>query len=285
MREATVVSARAPARPFLKWAGGKQQLLAQFEAYFPSRFDRYIEPFVGGGAVFFHLWNTKRLPPACFLFDNNEELVNVYRVVRDQVDELVALLAHHKARHSKTYYYRTRNLDRTELTLTDVERAARTIYLNRTCFNGLYRVNSKGEFNVPLGRYKAPKILREPVLRAASAALQGVGIETMDFRELVSFAQPGDFFYFDPPYDPVSKTASFTAYTATSFGDADQRDLARVFAQLTEKGCLCMLSNSHTPFILDLYRDFRIEVVQARRAVNSDANGRGNVPEVVVLNY
>ena len=273
------------AKPFLKWVGGKQQLLSQFEEYFPIDFQRYVEPFVGGGAVFFHLWSTKRLPKESFLFDNNEELINVYRVVRDNVDELIELLAQHKARHSKDYYYEIRNLDRKKVHLTDEERAARMIYLNRTCYNGLYRVNSKGQFNVPIGSYRNPKILHEDVLRAANTALQDVTIEVADFREVVDFAQAGDFFYFDPPYDPLSKTASFTSYTANNFGDEDQRDLAQTFKKLTEKGCLCMLSNSYTPFILDLYQDFRIETVQARRAVNSDANGRGSISEVVVLNY
>ena len=273
------------AKPFVKWVGGKQQLLSQFEAYFPTNFTRYIEPFVGGGAVFFHLWNTERLPGESFLFDNNEELINAYRIVRDKVDELIQLLVLHKESHSKDYYYKIRGLDRKNVQLVDEERAARTIYLNRTCYNGLYRVNSKGQFNTPLGSYKNPQILYEDVLRAANVALQGVTVEVADFREVVNFAQAGDFFYFDPPYDPVSKTASFTGYTANSFKDEDQQDLAQVFGQLTKKGCLCMLSNSYTPFILELYQDLRIELVQAKRAVNSDANGRGSIPEVVVLNY
>jgi DNA adenine methylase len=273
------------ARPFVKWVGGKQQLLAQFKAYFPTTFRRYFEPFVGGGAVFFHLWNTGRLPRHAFLFDNNDELVNAYLVVRDKVTELIETLAIHKERHDKKYYYKIRRLDRYEFELSDVERAARTIYLNRTCYNGLYRVNSKGQFNVPMGSYVNPQILHEDVLRAASAALQGVNIEVTDFRSIVDFAQAKDLFYLDPPYDPLSKTASFTGYTPHSFGEEDQRELARVFALLAEKGAFVMLSNSNTPLVLDLYREFRIETVRAKRAVNSDANGRGCIPEVVVLNY
>ena len=273
------------AKPFLKWAGGKQQLLSQFETYFPTDFDRYFEPFVGGGAVFFHLWNSDRLPEQKFLFDNNEELINTYRVVRDELDALITLLATHQENHSKEYYYRIRNLDRQDIKLTDVKRAARTIYLNRTCYNGLYRVNSKKQFNVPIGSYKNPRILYKDVLEAANLALQDVSVEIRGFREVIPLAQTGDFFYFDPPYDPVSKTASFTGYTAGSFRNQDQRDLAEVFKELTDKGCLCMLSNSYTPFILELYRNFKVEVVNARRAVNSDANGRGNIREVVVLNY
>ncbi len=273
------------AKPFLKWVGGKNQLLAQFKAYLPSNFKRYFEPFVGGGAVFFHLWNSGKLPAQVFLFDNNEELINTYLVMRDTLDTLIELLRIHKKKHSKEYYYKIRDLDRQDIELTDAERAARTIYLNKTCYNGLYRVNSKGQFNVPMGSYKNPQILYEDVLEHASVALQNVSIAVKDFRELVDRAQPGDFFYFDPPYDPVSRTASFTSYTAGNFGEEDQRDLATVYTQLTQKGCLGMLSNSYTPFVLDLYQEFRREIVYAKRAVNSDANGRGAIKEIVVLNY
>jgi DNA adenine methylase len=273
------------AKPFLKWVGGKKQLLSQFEVYFPLNYDRYFEPFVGGGAVFFHLWNGYRLPENVFLFDNNAELINAYCVVRDELDALIELLATHQKNHNKEYYYQIRSLDRQDIKLTDVEKAARIIYLNRTCYNGLYRVNSKQQFNVPIGSYRNPIILYRNVLEAASSALQNVCVEVKDFREVIALAQTGDFFYFDPPYDPVSKTASFTGYTAGSFRDEDQLDLAEIFKELTDKGCLCMLSNSYTPFILELYRNFNIEVVNARRAVNSDANGRGNIREVVVSNY
>jgi DNA adenine methylase len=252
------------AKPFVKWAGGKQQLLAQYEAFLPGRSKRYFEPFVGGGAVFFHSWNTGRLPEKGFLFDNNEELVNAYRVVRDQVDELLAILAAHKARHCQEYFYEIRSLDRQDVALSDVERAARTIYLNKTCYNGLYRVNRKGQFNVPMGSYKNPRIQDECTLKAANAALQGVCIEIRDFRTIVDLAHAGDFFYFDPPYDPLSRTARFTSYTAGSFGHGDQRDLANVFARLSEAGCRCMLSNSYTPFVLELYKQFTITAPSVR---------------------
>ncbi len=278
----------AAARPFLKWAGGKQQLLADYEPYFPGAFRRYFEPFLGGGAVFFHLRKTGRLPGAVFLFDNNEELINAYRAVRDHPEELINLLAVHQARHCREYYYEIRNLDRKKgglNALSALERAARTIYLNRTCYNGLYRVNKKGHFNVPLGRYKKPNILDAELLRVDSRALQGVTLAARDFRSVVELAEPGDFFYFDPPYHPVSKTANFTGYTAGSFSEQDQRDLAAVFARLTAKNCLCMLSNSLTPFVLELYKQFRIETVRAKRAINADSSGRGAVAEVVVLNY
>ncbi|MFN2576743.1 MAG: DNA adenine methylase [Pyrinomonadaceae bacterium] len=276
---------RRTARPFLKWVGGKQQLLTQFEPLFPAKFRRYFEPFAGGAAVFFHLWNTRRLPSEAFIFDNNSELINAYLVIRDKVDALILELSVHQKLHSKSYYYKIRGLDRDKTQLSDVQRAARSVYLNRTCYNGLFRVNSKGQFNVPMGSYLSPQVLLEPVIRAASGALQGVTIQLRDFHSILSLSQPGDFFYFDPPYDPLTKTASFTSYTAESFSEDDQRELAKVVTALSEQGAYIMLSNSKTPLILELYERFRINTVQARRAVNSDANGRGRIEEVVVLNY
>jgi len=273
------------AKPFVKWAGGKQQLLAQYDVLFPPRPRRYYEPFVGGGAVFFHFWNSGRLPRDAFLFDNNEELVNAYLAVRDQLDELLELLAVHKGNHCKEYYYEIRSLDRQDVELSNVERAARTIYLNKTCYNGLYRVNRKGQFNVPIGSYENPRIRDVDTLRVASIALQGVCVEVRDFRTMVDLAQAGGFFYFDPPYDPLSKTSNFTGYTAGSFRDDDQQALAYIFAQLSERGCLCMLSNSFTPFIRGLYQGFTIETVLANRAISSDPDGRGGIRELVVLNY
>ncbi len=276
---------RGDAKPFLKWAGGKQRLLSQYEAFFPEKFARYLEPFVGGGAVYFHLWNLGRIGGETMFLDSNEELINTYRTVRDELEELLALLARHKERHGRDYYYEIRNLDRQGVPLSRVERAARTIYLNKTCYNGLYRVNRRGQFNVPMGRYRNPRILDEERLRAAHDALQDVRMEVRDFRTVVDLAETGDLIYFDPPYDPLSRTANFTSYTAGSFQDEDQRDLADVFACLAEKRCLCMLSNSDTEFVHELYAGFRIEIVQATRAISRDARGRGAVNEVVVLNY
>ncbi len=273
------------AKPFLKWVGGKRQLLSQFEPYFPKKFKRYFEPFLGSGAVFYYLWNSGKLPEQLFLFDNNDELINVYCVVRDKLNALIELLAIHQENHGEAYYYKIRMLDRQDVELSEVEWAARTIYLNKTCYNGLYRVNQKKQFNVPIGRYKNPRILHKSVLKAASIALQNVSIERKDFRGIVDLAQRGDFFYFDPPYDPLSKTSNFTSYTSGNFGNNDQQALANVFSELDRKGCLCMLSNSHTPFVLELYQDFKIELVDARRAVNSNANSRGHIKEVLVLNY
>ena len=285
-KAATDDQARAAAKPFLKWAGGKQQLIEQFEPFFPPTMARYVEPFIGAGAVFFHLWRTGRLPEQAYLFDNNGELVNTYLVVRDQVDELIALLATHQQQHSREFYYAVRALDRDDsVELSAVERAARMLYLNRTCFNGLYRVNRKGQFNVPIGHYRDPKILHEGTLRAASAALRSAQTEACDFRTVVDLARAGDFIYFDPPYHPLSDTSSFTSYTSGDFLEPDQRDLAQVFAALSDKGCLCMLSNSYTPLVLELYKRFRLEVVLATRAINSKVAGRGAIREAVVLNY
>ncbi len=277
--------------PFLKWAGGKSQLLAQYDAFFPKgRVKTYFEPFVGSGAVFFHLRGQGLAERYC-LYDVNGELINVYLAVRDDVEALIALLAAHQAAHrqdGERHYYAARALDRDPAwprNASPVERAARMIYLNKTCYNGLWRVNSKGHFNVPMGRYKNPAILDEGRLRAASLALQGVEIAVQGFEAVVPKAGPGDFVYFDPPYVPLSATANFTSYAADDFGPDDQRRLANVYRELDARGCRVMLSNADTPFVHELYGGFRIEIVQARRAINSRAGGRGMINEVVVLNY
>ena len=273
-------------KPFLKWAGGKQKLLAQFKPFFPQSFRHYFEPFLGGGAVFFYLRRTGRISNSVYLFDNLEELVNAYRVVRDSVRQLLECLAVHRRLHSRDYYYEIRNLDRqTERQLSLVQQAARTIYLNKTCYNGLYRVNKTGQFNVPIGTYVKPGILQQETLLAASHALQGVALESRDFRKAGDSADKGDFIYFDPPYDPLSQTSNFTSYTRRDFRRRDQCDLAERFRHFSERGCFCMLSNSHTPFILELYKDFRIETVSARRVINSKTDRRELLKEVVILNY
>ncbi len=283
-REA-ITSTTALAQPFLKWAGGKSQLLVQFEQYFPADFEQYLEPFVGGGAVFFHLYNQGRITRAT-LSDSNSELVNCYRTIRDDVEELIQLLGEHQEKHSREHYYRTRSLDRQrKIQLSSVERAARMIYLNRTCYNGLWRVNRKGEFNVPMGRYKNPRIQDANNLRAVSHALRNVEIITEDFRQVLDRAQAGDFVYFDPPYVPLNETSSFTSYTAGDFGLQEQQQLAEVYKALSDKGCLVMLSNSDTPIVRELYAAFRIEIVKATRAINSKPDGRGEINELIILNY
>ena len=224
-------------------------------------------------------------PKTAILADSNEELVNVYSAVKDDVDALVRHLKQHARSHGRDHYYTMRDKDLSRLSETG--RAARFIYLNKTCFNGLYRVNRRGRFNVPMGRYQDPPILDEPNLRAASAALQRVTVKRCDFEETLSYAKPDDFIYLDPPYHPISDTAYFTAYTKGAFGASDQEKLAHVFRELHRRGCRLMLSNSETALTLSLYRDadFRIERVSARRNINSRADRRGRIPEIVVINY
>lgn len=271
-------------RPFLKWAGGKGQLLAELtnRVEMAGPFARYIEPFVGGGALFFELFRSGKLEGReAILSDNNPGLVEAYLGVRDHVARLIPLLKAHKALHGKEHYYAVR----AGLPEDPVERAARTIYLNKTCFNGLYRENSKGQFNVPMGDYMNPIICDEENLRAVSKALQGVRVEQRPFSRVLDYAQPGDFAYFDPPYHPVSKTSSFTAYDKGGFGEAEQRQLAGVFTELTRRGVKALLSNSMTDFVRELYHEFTIEQVLATRAVNSKADRRGAIPEALVRNY
>ncbi len=273
--------------PFLKWAGGKTQLLKQYEPFFPTEPLRgYYEPFAGSGAVFFHL-RGRDLFQRYELAESNAELINCYRVVRDDLDGLIDLLARHQAAHGADYYYTLRACDRDPAwpDAPPTERAARLIYLNKTCYNGLWRVNSRGEYNVPMGSYRRPAILDESRLRAASEALQGVTLAVRDFQQVVDFAGPGDFVYFDPPYVPLSHTSNFTSYSRESFGEAEHRALADTFAALDRQGCRVMLSNSDTPLVRELYRNFRVEGIAARRAINSAPTKRGPVGEVLVLNY
>jgi DNA adenine methylase len=278
LRSAIALPAVPAARPFLKWAGGKGQLLDQFEPLFPRQFAGYHEPFTGSGAVFFRL-----RPRRAVLSDANRELVEAFEVVRDDVDALIRLLRRHP--YEERYYYRMRALDPSDL--SKVERAARLLYLNRTCFNGLYRVNRSGQFNVPFGRYANPVICPEENLRAASAALEGVPVKNEPFERVVGRARRGDFVYFDPPYFPLSATSSFTAYTRDAFGPEQQERLRDVVVALSLRGCKVMLSNSYCRYILNLYRGsgFRIHKVHATRAINCRAAKRGAIPEAVITNY
>lgn len=273
-------------KPFVKWVGGKRQLLAQFRSmnlYPPEKFDpktgSYFEPFVGGGAVFFDL-----LPEKAHLSDLNSDLVTTYNVIKNNVEELILLLKKH--RYEKEYYLKIRAQDAKELPLIDI--AARFIYLNRSCFNGMYRVNSQGQFNVPFGGYSNPVICDEDNLRKVSKALKDVEIKNQDYKEVLKKAKKNDFVYFDPPYYPVSKTASFTSYTKESFLDKEQIELRDTFLELSKRGCYVMLSNSDTPFINKIYSGFkgvRINKVVAGRAINSKGSGRGKITEVLVTNY
>lgn len=266
--------------PFVKWAGGKRQLIPQMVSYLPKQFNTYIEPFVGGGALFFYM-----LPEKAILIDTNEELINCFQVIKNNVKELIELLKNH--RNEKKYYYQIRALDRKPQSynrLSKIEKASRMIYLNRCCYNGLYRVNSKGQFNVPFGKYKNPKFCDEENLNAVSSALKNVDIIHGSFETCLDHSKVGDFVYFDPPYHPLSLTSSFTSYTKENFGKESQRKLFNVFKQLDERGCKLLLSNSYNTFILDLYKEYQVVLLNARRAINSDATKRGIIKEVLVLN-
>jgi DNA adenine methylase len=269
------------ARPFVKWAGGKTQLLPQLAPFYPPRgsVKRYIEPFLGSGAVFFQV-KAMVAPREVLLWDNNRELIDTFKAVQRELPKVTRLLGEYRKQHSKDFFLAMRGKRPKSL----AGRAARLIYLNKTCFNGLYRVNSRGIFNVPFGRYANPGILNEEWMREASKQLAGAKIEAKDFRLLEREARKGDFIYFDPPYHPRSKTSYFTAYTPGSFGQADQEKLAELYRALDKKGCLLMLSNSDTPLVKDLYRGFDIREVFARRLINSRADRRGSVCELVVLN-
>lgn len=272
---------REPA-PFVKWVGGKGRILPQLLPLLPPGMElrRHLEPFVGGGALFF-----ARRPAQALLSDVNPALIATYQAVRDGVEDVIAALAPHARLHGKEHYYRARDRYNHGRSLTEAERAALFIYLNKTCFNGLHRVNRKGEFNVPAGRYKNPRILDDDGLRTASAALARARIEQASFESLLELARPGDFVYFDPPYEPLSETANFTSYARNGFDRNDQRRLRDVYWELDRRGCRLMLSNSDVPFIRHLYRQFRIDTVAAPRAVSCNGRGRGKVAEVVVRNY
>jgi DNA adenine methylase len=271
-------------QPFLKWAGGKRQLLPKIRRYVPKQYNTYYEPFVGAGAVLFYLQ-----PQKAVINDINAELINVYTVVRDNFDQLLPDLKTHK--NEREYFYAIRALDREPeyRDLSATKKASRLIYLNKTCFNGLYRVNGKGNFNVPFGRNKNTKIVNEPVLRAVHTYLvsNDVTILNVDFAAAVSGAGEGDFVYFDPPYDPLSDTSSFTSYSKGGFDREEQLRLRDLCVELDRRGCKFLLSNSATDFIISSYaeRGFTVEKVSAVRNINSVAAKRGKISEVLVRNY
>ncbi|MGB3789475.1 MAG: DNA adenine methylase [Phormidesmis sp.] len=271
----------AAARPFLKWAGGKSRLIEQYQPFLPTDFQRYHEPFLGGGALFFHLAPQLHAQgKRAYLSDLNPELVNVYRCVRDRVVPLIRLLANHQQQHSKTHYYQVRATPEAD----PIARAARFIYLNKTCYNGLYRENSKGKFNVPIGRYKNPKICAPDLLQSAAAALQIADISEQPFTAVTKRATGAeDFVYFDPPYYPLSETSKFTAYSQYRFDTEQQTALLNVIRQLTSQDVQVLASNSDCPFIRELYIDFSIKTITATRSINSKASKRGKITEVLVI--
>ena len=272
-----------PARPFLKWAGGKRQLIPELietiEAAGPFR--RYHEPLLGGGALFFSLARGGRLrTPAC-LSDVNRNLIAAYVGLRDDVAGVIERLKYHRRRHCEAYFYQVRD----QKPRKPSRQAARIIYLNRTCFNGLYRENSKGRFNTPFGHYVDPMICDEENLRAVTATLKDVDIAARDFGCVLDLAERGDLVYFDPPYHPVSKTSSFTSYARDGFAADEQRRLAEVAATLASRGVKVVLSNSMTEFTRKLYRDFHCREVLAARNINSRADRRGKIPEALITSF
>ncbi len=269
-------------RPFVKWAGGKAQILPDLLKRVPADFRAYHEPFLGGGALFFALAREGRMRgKKVFLSDSNPELINAFVVIRDRPYELLSVLKDYQNRNTREEYYRIR----AEKPRSEIKKAARLIYLNRTCYNGLYRVNSRGEFNVPYGRYKNPRIYDPENILAVSEVLQGVEIICEDFERVLDRAEQGDFVYFDPPYYPLSKTASFSDYTSDGFSSEDHIRLARAFAELARRGVFVMESNSDTRFVREHYRDWRIARIRARRPINSRADRRGPVRELIIMSY
>lgn len=268
--------------PVLKWAGGKRRLIEQYRSHLPLRFKNYHEPFFGGGALYFWLQHRGKLQGRrAYLTDVNSELINFYQVLQASPVEFHQLLAQHALHHGTDHYYHVRGQNRNDLNC--IERAARLLYLNRTCFNGLYRENSKGEFNVPIGRYKNPRIYHLQGLQAASLSLQGSDLDVCSYLDVQQRAQPGDLVYFDPPYHPLTPTSSFTSYTQHNFNEADQVRLAGLFRDLKARKVKVLLSNSDTPLIRDLYKGLKIVEIQAGRAINSRADRRQKITELLII--
>lgn len=272
--------------PFVKWAGGKKQLLDKLHSLMPKTYNRYFEPFIGGGALLFSV-----APKDFVINDFNSELIQAYRCFTCEADfkKLLETLDFHQTHHSEEHYYEVRNMDKKPdfLSLPIYERAARMIYLNKSCFNGLYRVNSKGYFNVPSGRKKAVNCYEEENLKEISVFFSSSKFKIFngDFQDAIGEVNAGDFVYFDPPYDTWEDKDSFTSYAKNPFGKEEQKRLANVYKELSEKGAYVMLSNHNTEFIRELYKEFNIHAVEAKRMINSKASGRGNVEEVIITNY
>jgi DNA adenine methylase len=267
-------------KPFVKWAGGKRQLINQLIKNTPPEFNNYYEPFLGGGALFFKLCTLGKIKKA-YLNDRNKVLINSYKTIKKHPQKLIVELKNGKYKNDKETFLEIRE----ERPADIIKATARFIYLNKTAFNGLYRVNSKGGFNVPFGKYSNPKILDEENILALNKALQKDELTNLDFAKAVKSADKEDFVYFDPPYAPLNKTSSFTSYTKDDFGEKDQERLAKTVKTLDKKGCFVMVSNSHTPLILDLYEGLNLQVVMASRAINCKGESRGKIKELIITNY
>jgi len=270
--------------PFLKWVGGKRQLIPEIKKLLPKGLANrpYYEPFIGGGALFFDLQ-----PKQAVINDYNGELINVYRVIRDNPDELIERLKRHE--NTAAYFYALRALDREPdfSALTDVQRASRIIYLNKTCYNGLYRVNNEGQFNAPFGKYRNPNIVNEPVVRAVSKYLQSNKIQILneDYETVLRDMPANAFVYLDPPYHPISESSNFTGYVQGGWSEEDQIRLRNICNRLNERGIKFLLSNSCAAFIKEIYTGYDIHTVRAVRAVNSVSTGRGPIDEFLIRNY
>ena len=279
-----LLKSQSTLQPFTKWTGGKRQLLSVIKSLMPDQYNNYFEPFVGGGALFFDL-----APKKAYINDFNSELINCYQQIKKNPQILIELLAKHQENNSKEYYLDLRSADRDSRIdkMTDVERAARIMYMLRVDFNGLYRVNSKNQFNVPYGRYKNPKIVDGELLLSISKYLNDNDIHILnkDFEEAVEDVRVGDFVYFDPPYIPLSETSAFTSYTHEGFSYEDQVRLRDTFMKLDEKGAYVMLSNSSSPIVEELYKDFHIHKVEATRTNGAKSSSRGKISEIIVTNY
>ena len=273
-------------KPFVKWAGGKRQLMSELEKNFPTKFGTYLEPFLGGGAVMFDLL-AKNYNLKCNISDLNSDLVLAYVTIRDRLEKLIESLENHSKNYHKDstgYYYEVRNQE----PKNQIEKVSRLLFLNKTCFNGLYRVNSKGKFNVPLGRYTNPNIVNKENLQAVSKTLQSgkIKISCRDFSSIIKDAKKGDFVYFDPPYQPVSDTANFTSYTHRDFTEDDLERLADLANQLNSKGCNVMLSNSNSKTVKKLFSSgWKIKEIKANRAINSNSQKRTGHKEIIIKNY
>jgi len=274
-------------KPFVKWAGGKRQLIPEIEKHLPEKFSSYYEPFLGGGALLFHLLSKNKNLKG-YVSDLNSDLILAYVTIRDNLDGLLKSLQKHSDNYfsdSKSYYYLVRETN----PKNQIEKVSRLLFMNRTCFNGLYRVNSKGKFNVPLGRYSNPNIVQEENLHSVNQLLnhKKIIINCQDFSSTVEKVKKGDFVYFDPPYQPVSKTANFTSYTNGNFGLNDLKRLAKVSNELAKKGVNVLLSNSSTKQVRELFssKDWEIFEIQANRAINSDSNNRTGHSELLIKNY
>ena len=284
-------------QPFIQWVGGKRQLISRYEQFFPEKYGNYYEPFAGGAAIFYWQYNKFAEDKEYFLSDMNQELVITYNVIKQQPEDLIEILKVLNEKHSKQFYYDIRNIDRQSVgekkykklfsiveEIDPVSIAARFIYLNKTCFNGIYRVSGDGTFNVPIGKTLSKNVCNEEKILSASRALKNVTITHEPYENVLEKASEGDLVFFDPPYEPISETSSFTSYTTGGFTFEDQIKLKQIFDSLVQKGCNVLLSNSNSEKIIELYSDYRIEQFEVNRNLNSKADKRKNsAVEVLVI--